>query len=150
LHVLQEPPKDKEKEKEKGDDPEKGQAKPATPTPPAVWTQAESLFVFGTGVEVVKDLTTHRQGRDRSLAGNDSFAKTQAKTDSSRSQILWFLDLSRLVKLLLQVGARGNDGQAQQNEVLVQELGVNGLKAVGGPRHRRLLPDLELGPRSRL
>jgi hypothetical protein len=129
LHILQWPAtKEKdEQDKEKA----KGQEKD-TPPPPVVWTQADHLFFFGSDVETVKDLTAHRQGRDNSLAGNESFAKTQAKIDSSKAQIVWFLDLSKLIKLVLKTTAKGNDGQAQQNEVLVQELGGNGLKSVGG------------------
>ncbi len=33
---------------------------------------------------------------------------------------------------MLKASAKGNEGQMQQNEVLVQQLGVNGLKSVGG------------------
>jgi hypothetical protein len=127
LHVLQEPEKDQDKDQAK-----KEQARAASSPPPGVWTQAENLFFFGTGVEVVKDLTAHRQGRENSLAGTESFAKTQAKIDGSKGQVVWFLDLSRLLKMAVKVGARGNEGQAQQNEVLIQQLGVGGLKSVGG------------------
>jgi hypothetical protein len=127
LHVLQWPaPKNKDQDKEK-----KEQEK-ETPPPPVVWTQSESLFVFGSDLEVVKDLTAHQQGRDNSLAANESFVKTQAKTDSARAQVLWFLDVGKLIKLVLKASAKGNEGQAQQNEVLAQELGINGLKSVGG------------------
>jgi hypothetical protein len=126
LHVLQAPQKEeKEKEKEKNED-------KSTPRPPVVWTQSEGLFFFGSDVEVVKDLTAHREGRDNSLAANEAFAKTQAKTDSAKSQVVWFLDLSKLAQLLVKASARGNDGQAQQNEVLVETLGLKGLKSVGG------------------
>ena len=127
LHVLQWPaPKPKDQDKEK-----KEQEK-ETPPPPMVWTQAEGLFFLGSDVEVVKDLTAHQQGRENSLAANDSFVKTQAKTDAGKAQVVWFLDLAKLIKLVLKASAKGNEGQAQQNEVLVQELGINGLKSVGG------------------
>ncbi|HZW30384.1 MAG TPA: hypothetical protein VFF52_06715 [Isosphaeraceae bacterium] len=127
LHVLQWPAaKNKDQDKEKKDQEKE------TPPPPVVWTQAEGLFFLGSDVDVIKDLTAHQQGRENSLAANESFAKTQAKTDSAKAQIVWFLDLAKLIKLVLKASAKGNEGQAQQNEVLVQELGINGLKSVGG------------------
>jgi hypothetical protein len=131
LHILREPPDDKAKEKgqEKGDD------KP--PTFSLVWTQSESSFYFslatpGSDVEVIKDLTAHREGRDNSLASNESFTRTQAKIDSAQAHVVWFLDVAKVIKLALKASSRGNEGQMQQNEVLMQELGVNGLKSVGG------------------
>src|SRR5262249_27032675 len=126
LNVFQGPAsKNKDQDKEKKDQ-EKD-----TP-PPVVWTQSESLFFLGSDVEVVKDLTAHQQGRENSLAANESFSKTQAKIDAGKAQVVWFLDLAKLIKVVLKASAKGNEGQAQQNEVLVQELGVNGLKSVGG------------------
>jgi hypothetical protein len=97
-----------------------------------VWTHAESLFLIGSDVEVIKDLAAHHQGREDSLARNESYTKTQAKTESSTAQVVWFLDLSKLAKVIVKAVAKGNEGQAQQTEVLIQELGVSGLKSVGG------------------
>jgi hypothetical protein len=127
LHVLQFP---EEKGEEKKDQ-EKNQDK-STPPPPVIWTQAEGRFFFGTDVEVVKDLTAHREGRDNALAVNESYVKTQAKTDAAKAQLVWFLDVAKLVKLLVKASAKGNDGQAQQTEVLVETLGLKGLKSAGG------------------
>ena len=131
LHILREAPndKDKKKEEEKGDDKD--------PDMSLAWTQSESTFYFtlatpGGEVEVIKDLTAHREGRDNSLASNEYFTKTQAKIDSGHGQLLWFLDVSKLVKLVLKASAKGNEGQAQQSEVILEQLGVNGLKSVGG------------------
>jgi hypothetical protein len=124
LNVVQMPAtQDKEKDK----DQEK-----SAPPPPVIWAESENVFYFGSDIEVVKDLTAHRQGRDNALASNDSFVKTEAKIEASKAQVVWYLDLSRLIKLLVKVSAKGNEGQAQQNEVLIQELGANGLKSVGG------------------
>src|SRR5262249_2340655 len=118
--------------KNKDQDKERKEQEKETPPPPVVWTQSESLFIFGSDLEVVKDLTAHQQGRDNSLAANESFVKTQAKTDAARAQVLWFLDVGKLIKLVLKASAKGNGGQAQQNEVRAKERGVNGLKSVGG------------------
>jgi hypothetical protein len=131
LHVLPSPPDDGPKEK----DQQKGERK--TPEVSLAWTQSDNLFYFGAGtpgsdLEVIKDLTAHREGRDNSLASNDSFAKTESKTEAGKAQVVWFLDVAKVVKLALKATAKGNEGQLQQNEVLVQQFGLNGLKSVGG------------------
>ncbi len=102
--------------------------------PPVVWTQSESLFFLRhADIEVVKDLTAHREGRDNSLAGNESFTKTagqdrgRARPRSSGSSTSRSSSSS-----LVKASASGNEGQAQQNEVLIETLGVKGLKSVGG------------------
>ena len=132
LHVVQlpqqEPEKDKEKAKEKD---EKEKEKPAPP-PPMVWTNAGSLFFIGSDVDVIKDLAAHREGRDNSLAATEPFTKTQAKTESSRAQAIWYLDANKLVKAVIRANYKGREAEGQQTELLVQELGVNGLKSVGG------------------
>ncbi len=104
------------------------------------WTHSESVFYFalgtsGTELDLLKDLTAHREGRDNSLASNEAFVKTQAKLDSSKAQVLWFLDVSKLIKQAIKATSRGNEGQAQQNEIMAEQFGVNGLKSVGGCLH---------------
>ncbi len=132
LHILPSPPDDK-KEKEK-DQPKAGDR---SPDMSLAWTQSDTVFYFAAGtpgsdVEVLKDLTAHREGRDNSLASNESYAKTEAKTEASKAHVVWFLDVAKVVKIALKATAKGNEGQMQQNEVLLQELGLNGLKSVGG------------------
>ena len=123
LHII-EPPDSKDK---KEDD-----AKPDTPRPPLAWTHSESLFYFASDVDVLKDLVTHATAAAR-LAGNRSIpSKTQAKIDSGEAQILWFLDIAKVTKLATKATAKGDEAQAQQIEFLINELGVNGLKSVGG------------------
>jgi hypothetical protein len=126
LHIIQaSAPKDKDK---KEDD-----AKAETPRPPLVWTSGGSVFYIGSNANLVKDLASHADGRSTgALANVDSFAKTQSKTGAGDAQILWFLDISKVVKLVTKANAKGGEAQAQQIENLVQELGVNGLKSVGG------------------
>ncbi len=131
LHILRDAPDDKAKEKdqEKGDD--------KSPDFSLAWTQSENVFYFsvatpGGEVEVIKDLTAHREGRDNSLASNESFSKTQAKLDSGQANLVWFLDVAKVIKLALKASARGNEGQMQQNEVYMQMFGITGLKSVGG------------------
>ena len=129
LHILQPPPDDKEKEKDKDKD--------KSPKFSMAWTHAESIFYFalgtsGTDLDLLKDLTAHREGRDNSLAGNEFFIKTQAKIDSSKAQVLWFLDITKLVKQAIKATSHGNEGQAQQNEILAEQFGISGLKSAGG------------------
>jgi len=128
LHIIQPPPR---KEAEK-DDKEKERD---VPRPPIVWVNSGSDFFVGTDVEVIKDLAAHRDGRDNSLAATDAFARTQAKINAGTAQAIWFVDLAKVLKVAIKLNARGVEADAQQNEVLAQELGVlgkNGLKSVGG------------------
>ena len=137
LHILRDAPDDKakEKEQEKGDD--------KSPDISLAWTQSESVFYFslgtpGSDVDVIKDLTAHREGRDNSLASNEAFIKTQAKIDSGKAQVVWFLDVAKLD----QAGAQGQrQGQrrpdAAERGPAAEQLGVNGLKSVGGSLHLR-------------
>ena len=46
--------------------------------------------------------------------------------------MVWYLDVAKVVKLVIKANAKDNEAQAQQTEVLASELGVNGLKSVGG------------------
>jgi len=131
IHILRPPADDKAKEKEQ----EKGSGK--RPDVSLAWTEAEGVYYFTAGVsggelDLVKDLTAHREGRDNSLASNEAYTKTQAKIESGKAHAVWFLDVAKVVKLALKASAKGNEGQMQQNEVLVQELGFSGLKSVGG------------------
>jgi len=103
------------------------------PRPPLVWTSSGSLFYLGSNVDVVKDLVANDKGRSSgSLATSQAFLKTQSKIVSSDSQALWYLDLGKLIKLLTRASSRGGEAQAQQIEFLIQELGLNGLKSIGG------------------
>src|SRR4051794_3934427 len=124
LHVIQPPPPREKKEEN---------AKPEPPRPPLVWGNAGSLFYIGSSAGVVKDMVSNAGGRSTgALANVDAFAKTQSKLTAKDSQIFWFLDLGKVIKIATKAGARGGEAQAQQVEFLVNELGVNGLKSVGG------------------
>jgi hypothetical protein len=123
LHVVTFPKKEGEKDEK------------ATPRPPLVWTNAGSVFFIGSDVDVVKDVAAHRDGRENSLANTEAFMKTQAKTDANHAQAIWFLDIAKVVKAVIKStgnAKEGGDAQAQQTDVLVSELGVYGLKSVGG------------------
>src|SRR5262249_27223986 len=104
IHVLREAPDDKPKEK----DQEKGGDK--RPDISLAWTQSEGVFYFtgattGSEIDVIKDLTAHKEGRDNSLASNDFFTKTQAKIESGKAQVVWFLDIAKVVKIALKASA---------------------------------------------
>ena len=52
------------------------------------------------------------------------FTKTQAKIESGNAQVVWFLDIAKVIKLRRSRPApRATKAQAQQVEVLIQELG---------------------------
>ena len=79
-------------------------------------------------------MAAHREGRENSLANTEAFLKTQAKTDANHAQAIWYIDIAKVIKAVIK--STGNpkegDAQAQQTDVLVSELGVYGLKSVGG------------------
>ena len=121
IHVIQYPPRPGEKaEKDK----------PKVQDSPLVWTNSGSLFFIATNLDVIKDLTAHRDGRENSLSATEAYTKTQAKTDSAKSQVIWYLDVAKLVKILLKSNSKPAD--VQQNEAYAQQLGVYGLKSLGG------------------
>jgi hypothetical protein len=129
LHVIQ-PPPDKDKDKKAKDD-KKDNDKPE---PPLVWTSQGTVYYIGSDVDAVKDLIAHEPGRDDSLAANESFIQTQKKLGYD-AQVVWFVDLAKLLKLVAQSGAsaRGNaKGNADQTEAMIQVTGLNGLKAAAG------------------
>jgi hypothetical protein len=125
IHIIQPPPR-----KEQDKNPKEKERE--VTRPPIVWTNFGSDFFVGTDVEVVKDLAAHREGRDNSLASTDAFTRTLAKLNAQAAPAIWFIDLNKAVKLAVQVNARGVEADRQQNEVLLQDLGINGLKSVGG------------------
>ncbi|MGC8639422.1 MAG: hypothetical protein ACP5XB_06040 [Isosphaeraceae bacterium] len=108
-------------------------AKAQTPPPPLVYGNAGTTYFIGSSVNLVKDMISHADGRGTgALANVDSFAKTQAKTGANNAQILWFLDTSKLIQMITKARAKGNAQQEQQAEFLVNSLGLNGLKSIGG------------------
>ncbi len=124
IHTVQFPPQQDKADKDKDKD------KKPLPDAPLVWTNSGSLFFIATDLGVIKDLVAHRDGRENSLGATEAYAKTQAKTDSAKSQVVWYLDVAKLVKVVIKSNSKEAD--AQQNEVLAQELGVFGLKSIGG------------------
>lgn len=118
------PPKKEEKDK---DDKEK------TPPPPVTWTRSGDIFTIGTSADAVKDLLGHASGRDDSLADSPYFQQVQKKCGTD-AQAVWYVDFNKVIKLVVQAGAsaRGNAAQAQQAEAILQVVGLNGVKAIGG------------------
>ena len=64
------------------------------------------------------------------MGSTEFYTKTQAKTDSAKSQVIWYLDVAKLVKVVIKANTKEAD--AKQTDVLVQEFGVYGLKSIGG------------------
>jgi len=121
LHVIQ-PPKREKKDDEKDDRPE----------PPVVWTQQGTVFYISSDLASIKDLLSSPEGRSNSLASNESYDKTLKKLGSD-GHVTWFIDLSKVLNLVLQARpSAGNPAQAQQTEQIVQLTGLKGLKAAAG------------------
>ncbi len=114
--------------------PEQADKDDKTPTPPPmVWTQSGTVFFLGSSVSGIKDLAANAEGRgSSSLASGEAYIKTLAKVGGESAQVIWFLDVAKVIKLATKAGARGAEAQAQQMEFLVQELGLNGFKSAGG------------------
>ncbi len=111
---------------------QKGEDDKSVPPPPLIWAQSDTLFFIGSDLDVVKDLVASKSGREKSVASVETFTKTQAKVDGADAQVIWYLDATKLTKLVLSATAKGNEAQAQQTQVIVNELGLNGLKSAGG------------------
>ncbi|RUL84211.1 hypothetical protein [Tautonia sociabilis] len=103
---------------------------PAEDSPPLVWTSEGSVYIIGVGVEAVKDLLANADGREDSLAANPSYAAIGEKLGTD-SQVSWYIDIQQAIQMLVQAAAE-QGGEAGQAEALLQTLGVNQLKAVGG------------------
>ncbi len=134
IHVIQ-PPKEKEAVKDQPKDKDK---KNDQPEPPIVWANQGSVFYISSDVDGMKDLLAHEQGREDSLAATESFAQA-AKKITSDAQVMWFVNLPKVIKLLIQsgtaanvAGGGGDANQAQQAEAMVNVTGLNGLKAATG------------------
>jgi len=99
--------------------------------PPLVWTNSGSVFHITSDVELTKDIISHADGRDDSLAKNENFAKISAKLGSD-GQAMWFIDVAQIIKLGVKAAAAAGNAGAQNPEAMLQILGINGLKAAGG------------------
>ena len=102
------------------------------------WTQSEGTFYFSVGtpgsdVDVIKDLTAHREGRDNS-PGQQRVLRQDPGQDRLRQVP------GRLVPRHRQAGQAGAQGQRHgatrarpsRTRSWSRQLGVNGLKSVGG------------------
>lgn len=125
IHVIQ-TSKQEKKEQAKGKDEER-------PEPPVVWTQSMSTFVIGSDVDAVKDVVAHAEGRDDALAANENYVQSLKKLGSD-AQVVWFVDVSKILKLIVQSNpaAKDNPAQAQQTQQIIQMAGLDQLKAAAG------------------
>jgi hypothetical protein len=98
--------------------------------PPVVWTKQGGVFLIATDVDAVKDLVTHADGRDGSLADNESFMTVNRKVGDD-APALFYVDVTQGIKTFARA-AGGQGGNAQQIDALLQVTGINGLKALGG------------------
>jgi hypothetical protein len=108
------------------------------PVPPIVWAQQGSIFYVGTGLEAVKDLVAHAEGRDDALAASESYTESVRKLGSD-APVFWFIEMRKLGALLLKEmsveGFSGNlvDAQSLRKSLeLFRLTGLGGLKAVAG------------------
>ncbi len=98
-------------------------------TPPMIWVKNGSVFHIASDLDALKDVISHADGRDDSLAKSENYAKV-AKKLGDGGQANWYIDVSALIKL--GVKAAANNPNAGNPEAMLQILGINGLKAAGG------------------
>lgn len=94
------------------------------------WTHRGSVYYAATDVEALKDVLAHADGRDDALASNETYNQVKAKV-GEKAPLSWFLDLEQTIRLVKQVAANGG-GNVAQVEPILQMVGVNSVKAVGG------------------
>jgi hypothetical protein len=121
VHVIHGPKPDKNDDKD-GD----------KPPPPVVWTRSGSLFTLGSDVESVKDLVANAAGRSNALASTDNYTAATRMLGSD-AQVLWYLDVSKILDLVVKAGAKGkNAANMEQFKAVAQVAGLNSLKAIAG------------------
>lgn len=98
--------------------------------PPLIWTRRGGTFHVASDLGVLKDLLTHADGRDGSLADSANYQAIQKKLGRD-AQTTWFVDLTRAIKLLT-LAAAAQGGNAEQIVAQLQLTGLNGLKGLGG------------------
>ncbi len=97
---------------------------------PLAWTRQGSGFLIGTDPDALKDLIANAAGRTDSLVATEGYATVVDKVGKD-APFFWYLDLGQVVRLGTQAAA-DQGGDPQQAEAMLQLLGINSLKAVGG------------------
>ena len=101
--------------------------------PPLVWTKAGSVFHVATDVDALKDLLSHAEGREESLADNESYKQVEKKVGEG-SQATWFLDIAQTLRVVARAAAaaQGQGAKGDEYENILRMVGLNSLKAAGG------------------
>ncbi len=101
--------------------------------PPLVWAKQGSVFRIGTSLAALKDLLSHAEGRDDSLASNEFYGEITKRVSSEKTQVLWFLDIAQAKSTAVKAASAGENGaNAEAIETQLQILGLNSIKALGG------------------
>jgi hypothetical protein len=97
---------------------------------PLTWCNKDGVFYAATELAALKNVLSHSQGRDDSLASTESFAATQKKIGGKDAQVLWYIDIGQIFKLATNSAAA--QGNAAQIESMLQLTGLNSVKSIGG------------------
>lgn len=98
--------------------------------PPMIWARQGQAFHIATDLDALKDLIAHADGREESLASNESYQAVLKKVGAD-SQVVFYLDASLVFQLLTRLGIK-NGADGEQIAAQLQLTGINGLKAIGG------------------
>lgn len=99
--------------------------------PPLVWAKQGTVFRIGSNLAAVKDLLSHAEGRDDSLASNEFHGEVMKRVTNKSTQVRWFLDIAQAKSTALKA-ATENGGNGEAIETQLQILGLNSIKALGG------------------
>ena len=98
--------------------------------PPMVWAQNGTVFHIASSPELMKEMASHPTGRENSLATNELFGAVTKKLGTD-PQVSWFLDIQQALGIASQMAGQ-NGVDADTVTAQIQQLGLNGLKAMGG------------------
>ncbi len=104
---------------------------PEEDAPPLVWAKQGTVYRIGSNLAALKDLLSHAEGRDDSLASNEYYAEITKRVATKSTQVIWFLDIAQAKSTALKT-ATENGGNGEAIETQLQILGLNSLKALGG------------------
>lgn len=99
--------------------------------PPLVWAKQGTVYRIASNLDALKDVLSHAEGRDDSLASNEFYGEVTKRVSTKSSQVVWFLDIAEAKSAALKA-ASNNGGNGEAIETQLQLLGLNSLKAIGG------------------
>ncbi len=99
--------------------------------PPLVWARDGAIFHVASDLDALKDVLSHAEGREDSLADSESYHQVLKKVGDS-AQAVWFLDIAQVLRAVKRAALAQQKTKPEDIEKLFQLTGIYGLKAAGG------------------